>query len=331
MHARKYSSSMLDVPSKTTEIKTWLSESTSRLTEEAADWAREHPKTTIALGIAATAGLGCKFVLPRVLDHRLGTRLLADAAEATKLAPGTELQASANGYVAWGGSGKWSCVSDKMVKVDLSDGTNLVAGANGMVRTYSNGSKVWFSTERQRFGLKLADQADGTDKFGQKLSKMVELGNHRNDFGFLRSSSLRNGVLEATRTERYHDLLLKAPTEEILPQIPLGTRHLNAGGEALVLKTTKGTALRIQPLGHRERLADPDMLESIKTHRGLNWQVEELSLTSSKNIKQAEMDAAANRVRSRGYVVWDEKAENFGRLPNGRVVFVDPGCILRRL
>lgn len=195
---------MLDVPSKTTEIKTWLSESTSRLTEEAADWAREHPKTTIALGIAATAGLGCKFVLPRVLDHRLGTRLLADAAEATKLAPGTELHTSANGYVAWGGSGKWSCVSDKMLKVDLNDGTNLVAGANGMVRTYSNGSKVWFSAERQRFGLKLAYQADGTDKFGQKLSKMVELGIPRIASDFFVRGLWGNGFFEAPGPGRYH-------------------------------------------------------------------------------------------------------------------------------
>lgn len=50
-----------------------------------------------------------------------------------------------------------------------------------MVRTYSNGSKVWFSAERQRFGLKLADQADGTDKFGQKLSEMVEPTSTKNE------------------------------------------------------------------------------------------------------------------------------------------------------
>ncbi len=174
------------------------------------------------------------------------------------------------------------------------------------------------------------DQAIQLDLQGQR----IEYGRNLLSGLKRKSNVVRNGEAMEVPEPRAQDILKSRYANDLLAEIPLGTKGLGAGTQALVLETPEGDVIRF----NKDQTPRPDIdgvLQPTVSKKIGGWTVERLPKVITAGITNAGVRRLNAKLEAQGYVLIDVSYRNYdsgnlGMLPNGEMVVIDSGAVQKK-
>lgn len=181
---------------------------------------------------------------------------------------------------------------------------------------------------RAREDVHPADLSDVAESEQRDAARAFDEDAAENGFRLLRDAKRKVKLPWADLVDEPHakDILQSPEAKDVAALIPPGSKVLGAGHTAIVFETPEGKALRISR-ANGERPQIPEMIQAEKTERAGPWQIETSPKADTAGITEADVAAMEKTLNERGYTFSDPGTDNLGRLPDGRLVVIDPGAV----